>query len=143
MPDFANLLSKPLDEVKRPQAIPAGTYNAMIKSYEAAESKEKKTPYIRFHFTITGPGADVNAADLDGVDLSKKQLRRDFFITPDAEYRLKEFIESCHIDTRGRTFQSTLPDMVNQPVLLEVVQRLNKDRPTDPPFNDVADCKGA
>lgn len=143
MPDFSTLLSKPLDSIKRPPPLPAGTYMGTIKSYEALESKEKKTPYIRFNLNLVSPGQDIDPNDLNGIDLSKRQLRRDFFLTPDAEYRLKEFLESLGIDTKGRTFQSTLPDSLNQAVQIEVVQRLNQDEPTAPPFNDVKSVSGA
>jgi len=137
MPDFSQLLSKPLDEVKRPPALPAGTYYGTIKSYELGESSEKKTPYVRMHLTLSHAGEDVDQADLNGIDLNKKQLRADFYLTQDADWRLKEFLESCHIDTKGRTFQSSLPDCVNAPVQMYVTQRLNQRSPTDPPFNEV------
>lgn len=143
MPDFSQLLSKPLDEVKRPPSLPAGIYYGTVHRYEVGESQNKKTPYVRFLFNLTFAGQDIDPKDLDGVDLSKKSLRRDFYITPDAEYRLKEFLESMKITTKGRTFQSTLPDSIGQAVKLEVVQRINKDAPTEPPFNEVKDCAGA
>lgn len=140
--DFSQLLSKPLDEVKRPPPLPAGTFYATVKNYEPGESKNKKTPFIRFNFTLTGPGPEHSAEDMQGVDLSKKALFRDYYLTPDADWRLKDFLSSMGIDTAGRTFASTLPESINQPVILDVAQRPNPEKPTDPPFNDVKDCKG-
>jgi len=143
MPDFSQLLSKPLDEVKRPTALPQGTYFGSVKSYELGESSEKKTPFVKVHFTLSHAGDDVDQTELNGVDLAKRQLNTSFYLTPDADWRLKEFLESCKIDTRGRTFQSTLPDCINAPVMLDVVQRLNSRNPTDPPFSEVKTARGA
>lgn len=148
MANFSELLSKPLDDVKRPPTLPAGTYHGFIKSYEPGESSEKKTPYVRFNFTVTSAGDDIDPRDLTGedgrpIDLSKKQLRRDFYMTADAEYRLKEFLESMKIPTKGRTWASSLPETINQAVILDVIQRPNRDKPTDPPFAEVRDCRGA
>lgn len=142
MPDFSQLLSKPLDDVKRPKVLPPGTYFGMVKSYELGESSEKKTPYVRINFALSHAGDDVDQAELTDIELGKRTPRTDFYLTPDADWRLKEFLESCHIDTKGRTFQSTLPDCVNSPVIIDMVQRINQQRPTDPPFNDIKSVKG-
>jgi hypothetical protein len=143
MPDFSSLLSKPVDDIKRPASLPAGTYFGTVKNFEVGESQEKKTPFVRFNFTLTHAGPDIDPADMAEVDLSKKQLRQDYYITPDAEYRLKEFLESMKIPSKGRTFQSMLPDAISQPVMLDVVQQLNQKDPTAPPYNNVRSCKGA
>jgi len=142
MANFSDLLSKPLDEVIRPPALPAGTYFGSVKNYELGESSEKKTPYVRFNFATSHAGPEIEPSDLEGVDLSKKQLRSDFYLTPDAEWRLKEFLESLGFDTKGRTFASLLPDTINSPVMMDVTQRLNQRNPTDPPFNEVRSVKG-
>ena len=54
MVDFSALLSKPADEIKRPPALPAGTYKGIIKTHKFDESSEKKTPYVRFDVKFTG-----------------------------------------------------------------------------------------
>ena len=141
MADFKSLLSRPVDDVKKPLALPVGTFYGMIKNYELGESKQKKTPYVRFNFTLTGPGEDIDAADIEGIDLSKKALRTDFYITPDSEYRLKDFIESLGLPTAGRTFFELLPDCISRDVVLDVTQRSNEDG--SEMFNDVAKVKGA
>lgn len=148
MANFSELLNKPVDDVKRPPSLPAGTWNATIKSYEATESGEKKTPGIKFFFHNLQPGPDIESQDLidsDGspINLANKQLQTTFWLTPDSEYRLKEFCESLRIETKGRTWASVLPDTLNQLVMLDVIQRPNPKRPSDPPFNEVREVKGA
>lgn len=128
MVDFSSLLSKPLDEVEKPLPLPAGTYHGRILKYGVGETtSDKKTPYVQFDFQIVAAGEDVDPEALVKIDLSKKQMRNSFYLTPDAEYRLKEFINSCGISTAGRTFNETLPETINQPVLISVIQKPNRD----------------
>lgn len=143
MPNFQELLSRPLDEIKRPPALPPGTYFGSIKSYEPGASSQKKTPFVKFHLAVSHAGDDVTAEDLAGIELGKKQLSKDFYLTADAEWRLKEFLVSLGIETTGRTFQSTLPETIGKAVMMDVRQRMNAQKPEDPAFNDVADVKGA
>lgn len=136
MVDFSQLLSTPTDEIKRPPALPAGNYNGTITKYEFKESNEKKTPFVQFTFRVDSAGEGIEPADLEGIDLSKKTLRRDFYLTEDAMWRLKEFLDSFDFPTAGRSLGEVIPDTLNQPVLLDVVQQAARD-PMDPPFNNV------
>lgn len=138
--DFKQLLSKPLDDVKKPPPLPAGTYFGAITKWEFGESPEKKTPYVRFFFLLQSPGPDIDVNELTGVDLAKRSPRKDFYITPDAEWRLKEFIESAGASTAGRSFASAIPDLQNRPVIIEVTQRSSKDGKDI--YNDVGEVKG-
>lgn len=139
--DFKSLLSKNMDEVKRPVPLPPGTYRGVVAKFEFKESQEKKTPFVRFMIQITAPGDDVAGdPNLAKIDLSKKQLRKDFYLTPDAEYRLKEFIDSCGIATKGQSFGVSIPNTQNAPVLIEVTQRPGQEDGEF--FNDIGSIKG-
>lgn len=130
--DFRSLLAQPLDDVKRPQPLPAGDYNGVIKSFEFMESSKKKTPFVRFHLGITAPGEDVIAQEsevLKGIDLAKKQINGDYFFTDDAKYRLKDFLESCNINTAGRTWDETIPEAINQQVMMTLALEPDQNDP--------------
>jgi hypothetical protein len=142
MVDFRNLLNVKLDDIAPPKALPAGTYHGIIQKFEVGDNNKNKTPYVRIHVSFTQPGADIIPEDLEGIDLTQKRMSRDFFLTPDARYRLKELIASCGIMTEGRAFDETLPELQNQPVLIEISQRLNNEDPTAPPRNDIKSLKG-
>ena len=139
--DFKSLLSKPSDDITKPKPLPAGTYNGMVSKYEFGESKEKKTPYVRFFLTVHSAGEDIDPADIEGIDLTKKQLRRDFYLTDDALYRLKEFAVSIGVEATGRSLGEMIPDCVNAQVLIAVTQRNSQDGSEI--YNDVGDVKGA
>ena len=138
--DFKTLLSKPADSVERPKPLPAGTYHGLITSYKYDESQQKKTPYVRLNLVTHRAGEDVDAELLNGVDLSKKQLRRDYFLTDDAMFRLKDLIESCGVQTTGRSMGELVPELLNKAVIISVVQRPSQDG--SELYNDVKELAG-
>lgn len=124
MPDFSQLLRKPIAEAKRPPCLPIGDYPAKISRYELGESRQNKTPYVRLHVALTGAPDGMDPSDLDGIDLSKRQMRRDFYLTEDAYFRLAELIKSCNIEAED--FETAVPHLVGCDVLAEVQQYINQ-----------------
>jgi hypothetical protein len=142
-PNFNELLRKPVDEAKRPPALPGGTYFGTItkQEYDKANN-DKKTPFCRYHVTLESAHESIPAEDLEGTDLTKKTMRREFYLTPEADWRLAEFLKSCGIDTSGRSFAETIPEALGKRVQVEVTRELNKKKPTDPPYNNISDMTG-
>lgn len=136
MADFRTLLRKPMDEVKAQPVLPAGTYHGRIVSYELGESSRKRTPFVRYHVALTGAGDDVDPADLEGISLTDKKLRTDFFITDDATFRLKQFLESDGSSLAGRSLGECIGDVVNGNVLVAVTQRTSSTN-ADQVFNTI------
>lgn len=141
MVDFSKLLSKPIDDVSKPKPLPRGTYTGQVSGFEYAESKEKKTPFVRYTLKVHAPGEDVDTDDLEGITVAGKTLRKDFYLTDDSQWRVKEFLESCGIATSGRSLGETIPDAVNVQVMIEVTQRPGQD-PSEI-YNDVGTLVGA
>lgn len=137
MVDFNALLARPLDDVKRPPVLPIGTYYGIINKYEYKESSAKKTPYVQFTINQIEPGEDIAPEDLEGIDFSKRTQFADFYITPDAEWRLKELIESLGVSTSGRSFGETIPECQGLAVQMDIIQEINRQNPEDPPRNRV------
>jgi hypothetical protein len=140
MVDFSKLLRKPAGEAKRPPVLPAGDYQGIIKAFELGDANRNKTPYCRFQVGLIGWGEgtpetwtvfdpasgktyDVSQAD---IDLSKRQMRRDYYLTEDALFRLDELIRSCGVEPAGRTYEEILPEMIGQQVLVEIQQYTNQ-----------------
>lgn len=130
--DFSKLLSKPLDDVKKPPAWPAGTYQGIIARYEFGDQNKNHTPYCRFFLKATGPGEGLEPSEVEGIDFSKgREFRKDFYLTDEADWRLKAFIESCGVSTAGRTFAETVPEVLNLPINIEVVQQNSTQNPKE------------
>lgn len=141
--DFRKLLDVQADTIQPPKALPTGNYFGNIKSFETGQSSEKQTPFIRFHFTLTHASPDIEESELEGIDLAKKNLRTDFYLTDDSKYRIVQFLESVGLNIKGRTVSELLPETQGLPVQIAVTQRFNKKDPSAPPFNEVAKVTGA
>ena len=140
--DFAKLLSKPLNDVKKPPAWPAGTYLGHVARFEFGDDNQNKTPYARFHIKVTAAGPGLEASELEGIDLTKgREFRKDFYMTEEADWRLKEFIESCGVPTTGRTFGETVPECANAQVQIEIIQQ-NSKRNAEELVNFAGEVKG-
>jgi len=127
--DFSSLLRQPAGQAKKPPVLDAGNYPATVRSYEVDNKNKNKTTYVRFHVGYTGwPDGASPQTNEDGtiIDLSKRQGRRDFFLTPDALWRLDEFLRSCGVDLAGRSYEEVLPEIVNKSVVASVKQYMNE-----------------
>lgn len=127
MADFSKLLSKPVESAEKPKPKPAGTYFGQIEGYTLGESKEKKTPYVRFTASNLSPGDDVDRSQLEGVDLTKWKPTFDFYLTEDSLYRLRAFLESLNLNVAGRTFNELMPETKNLPVKMTATNSTSQD----------------
>lgn len=125
MVDFSQLLRKPVGEAKRPPALPVGDYPGVIKGYAFGDNNRNRTPYIRFTLGLTGWPEDADP--LDGVDLSKRQKTRDYYLTDDAEWRLHDFIQTLGLDLNGQSLEEAIPQTVGCSVMVSIRQRLNQE----------------
>ena len=128
--DFRSLLDTKWDDVKKPPTWPAGTYHGVIARQQyGRQQNEKKTPYAEQFITITEPGEDVAEQCQElGIDVAKRQVSTKLWLSEDAQYRVKEVLHSCGIDTAGRGFGETLPELIGKSVLVEITQRPRRSR---------------
>lgn len=139
MPDFTELLRKPAGEAKEPEPLPQAEFPAIIKSHEFGDNNRNKTPYVRYHLAYTGWPEGVEP--VEGIDLTKKTGRKDFYLTEDSLYRLDDFLRGLGIELEGRSYEETIPEAVGMHVIAEVVQQLNQQ--TNKPFNLINDVRPA
>lgn len=123
MANFAQLLRKPADEVKRPEALPDGTYFGTIQGHEFGESKQKKTPYIQFNIILTHAGDGV---DTEGLEPNGRKFRDTYYLTEDAMWRLKDFLEGLGVNTEGRSFDELIPQTQGRSVMLDIARAPNQ-----------------
>src|ERR1700676_4234023 len=107
--DFSKELSVKSDEIERPKALPVGHYYATIRGHEFNLSRAKQTPFVRFLLAPAEACEDVDAAELAGIDLSRRELRKDYYITPGAKYRLADMLDNV-IGQPKRTLDERLPE---------------------------------
>lgn len=124
---FRELLSQPTDAVERPRAIADGHYLGEIKGNEFGASRQRQTPFVQFNLTITEACADVPQGANDGIDLASRQLRKVFYITPTALYRLSDMLDAVLGKQAGRSFDERIPETRGARVMFAVGHRDNED----------------
>lgn len=117
MTDFQNLLSKPVTDIERPPPLPAGSYFFTIQRYSMEKIGQKQTPACTLVLTVNSPD-EVDPDEIDAIGglakIQGRQMRYNFFVTEDALWRFREFIEKvCHINTSGRTLGECIPEILN------------------------------
>ena len=123
IPNFRELLSKPTNEVDRPRALAAGHYIGELTTHEFGVSRQKQTPFVRFNVKLIEEASDVENGANKGIDLSRRELRRDFFITPQALYRLSDFLDAVLGKQVGRPFDQRIPETRGVRVMVQVTRR--------------------
>lgn len=149
MPDFSKLANAKAGEAKKPKALAEGNYSGIIKSwsFEPAPAGKDYESIVRFNLGLLNWPSSITDADkfqeqVDGslkpIDLSRRQLRRDFY--DNVLYRLDDFIKSCGIDMNNRTYSEVLPELIGKRVTVQVKQYLNQS--TSEIGNNVGDLVG-
>lgn len=124
--DFKALLDVQVDSVERPPTFPAGSYNAVVVAYEYGTSSKKGTPYCRFEIRLSSPQEGVDPdlfEEAGGMEklADRKNMNLDFYLTNDAKYRLRKFLENTlEINCSGSTFDQKIPEAVNTPFTAEI-----------------------
>lgn len=134
--DFKQLLTKPLDEVKRPTALPTGTYFGTISKFAFGESRfedkdtHEKNAEVKFTLVGIRAGEDVDQGLLEPCEaetpLAKRSMQTELPITGGKEWITKAFMEGLGIDCTGRSWGDTIPETLNQEVMFQITQRMDK-----------------
>lgn len=132
--NFRELLSVTSDQVERLKPLPEGHYLGTVSGYEFGLSKQKQTPYVRVQLTPSEATDDVDSSLLDGIDLSKRNLRRDYFITPAARYRLADMLDAV-LGKDSRLLDERIGDIRGAKVMFGVTQRQSENGADT--YNDV------
>ena len=142
--DFRQLLSTPMDDIKRPPPLPAGTYHGVVASHEFGESSSKKTPFVQYNLALISPGDDVDqdtfSEAISVLELSKRNFFVKYYLTDGAKYRVKDFLESVGVTWTGRSLGECIPEARNARVLASVTQKNSDDGKSI--YNNVEDMKG-
>jgi|SRR5215831_88350 len=137
--DPTSLLRPSAKSTLPPPAIPADLYPGVIKTYEITQSNNG-TPLLRLPVGLLDWPSSVAEEDRyqemeDGtkvpVDLSRKQLRKDFFLTPAAYFRLENFLVSMgfeiNTDSEGnKDYETPVSQLFGRKVNVEVQRILNR-----------------
>jgi len=133
--NFKDLLTKPIEETERPKPIPPGTYIVTTKDHAFDVSSKKQTPYVQFNYIVSEPQDDVDEDLLEvfgGTEkLMVKALNTKFYLTGDAMFMLKEYLEEAlEISTGGRNYDEVLPETTGMRCLVHITHAMAQDGKT-------------
>lgn len=112
--NFAALLQGKMEEAKKPEPLPEGSYFGTVDANppKMDVSQKKKTPFVRVKINLSNPGDDVDQDALTAAapnGLSGKSKTVDFYLTETAQWRLSEFInDHCGINDPSLSFNEGL-----------------------------------
>lgn len=147
--NFKELLSTPVTSAERPKPRPAGQYMGVISAFKFDESRQQKTPFVRLSLKSVQPGQGITADEAtfkrleEAGGCDKWSVSKDYYLTEDAKYRLRELMESCKLRVEGRSFMEVIPELVNQPVVFDVTEEsFERKDDTTGVGNRVGDMRG-
>src|SRR5215471_5233957 len=118
MPDFNELLDRDPTTFERPPTAPEGEYLCVIESKQYGQSSQKKTPFVEFRFKPSAPLESVPPELIADIDLTKVKFRDEFYLTPEAMFRLREFFET--VDCVMETTRESIDAAVGQQVVVTI-----------------------
>jgi len=112
--NITDILDMPSSSIERPKPIPQGTYVSQVMGqFREDKSTKKQTRYHEYTLKLVKPATngqdeplDVDMEDLaraltkasgEIAELSARTLRHTLYITPDALWRYKEFLDHLGI----------------------------------------------
>lgn len=154
-PNFSSMLRKPAGQAKKPDALPVGDYPGIVKSYEVHDKNKNKTVQVDYQVAYLGWPESVSddqrvVTSDDGtqrsIDLSKRQSRKAFYIfnqdgsEADDLWKLDEFLRSCGIEPKGRSYEELIPEAVGKRVIAPVTQKYDEGK--NETFNNIGKLVG-
>lgn len=144
MVDFSAIAAQAAGQSKKPPRLPPADFPGVVKSFEWGDANKNKTTYVRLMLGFTGFPDSVpetweefdnetqttNTVSRADIDLSKRTMRKDFYMTEDSKWRLDDFLKSMNINCgtpdAPRSYAEALPELIGQAVLIEVQHQLNQ-----------------
>ncbi len=129
MPNFEDILNKPASEIKPPEALPVGTYHAMIDGPpEPGKSSKKQTDFLKFKFKILKAMEDVDQVAAMEQQVQGKTVTQDYYIVDSSVWRLKELlVDHLGIEEGTKSLREMLAEVPGQQVLVKLKHDISDD----------------
>jgi hypothetical protein len=133
-PSFEEILNKPASEIRPPEALPVGTYHALIDGPPTpGKSSQKQTDFLQFKFRILSAQSDVDAAKAAEQQVVGKIITNDYYITETAAYRLKDMltndlgIEAENGSGAAKSLRELIAEAPGKQVMVKLKHDLSQD----------------
>jgi len=126
---FSAILDQQVEDAERPKPLPVGTYLCVVTGLPRFDkSSRAQTDFAEFTLQPTEVYDDVDKDELEAMGgLENRTLRITFWLTEDAKWRLRKFLEDCGIDVSGKSFHEAIEEAPGQQVIANVTHDPAKD----------------
>ena len=127
-PNFAPILDQQSSTVERPKPLPVGTYVCVVKGFPRYDKSSKKgTDFVEFTLQPLQAAEDVDQEALEEMGgFTNRTIRATYYITEDAKWRLKKFLNDCGIEEDDLTLRQRIDLSPGRQVLAAI-----KHQPSD------------
>jgi hypothetical protein len=132
---FSSILDQQVEDAERPKPLPAGSYICVIPALPRFDkSSKKQTDFVEFALqpldvlTDKDGKTDVDVDALEAMGgLENRTLRATFYITEEAKWRLRKFLEDLGLDVKGKSFHECISESPGCQVVAHVIHEPSAD----------------
>lgn len=134
---FASILDQQSTEVERPKPLPVGTYICVVNGLPRFDkSSKKQTEFVEFNLRPLQAMDDVDDEALttaltrgngSSKALQDMTIRATYYLTEDAIWRLKKFLDDCGIDEEGLTLRQRIDQSSGRQVAANLRHEASED----------------
>lgn len=137
MPDFDSIMQREAGSAERPRPAAVGTYRVEFDTWQkrSATVEGEEIPITRVNFIPVNAEADVDPAENEGLDLSRKRFNFDFWLRESQLYQLDDFIAKTMGVNSGGSYAEQLDECKGRECMAYVEQR--SDDSGEPRWNDI------
>ena len=128
-PNFGAILDTPATDIAPPKPLPVGSYVCLVMGLPKMDkSTRKQTEFVEFTLKYMSALDDVDEEALDDAltkpsgeqtALTEKTTKITFYLTENAIWRLKKFLEDdLQIEAEDRTLRQMIDDAPGRQVLI-------------------------
>ena len=129
--DFSAILNTKPEDIEDPKILPPGEYRAVVSERPTLdESAKKKTPYVRFTYSILEALESVDPDAIEAIggirkkDGSPRTMGRDdYYLTEDSLFRIKTLANSMWGEGNWENIAWVIENAQGQEVILTVAHR--------------------
>ena len=140
--DVRALLSVPAEDMERPRPLADGHYIAEVSGQPEFDqtrpnAEGKQTHLVRFNYKVLEECEDVAKDANKGIDLARREIRQEFFITPAAAYRLGDAVNGILGAAPGVGVDERLADVQGARVQIQLRERTDRRTGEKTGYNEV------
>lgn len=125
---ISSVLDQKVGDYERPKSLPVGEYICTVQSHEFGKSSKKQTDFVRFALKPLEAMETVDSEALAEIGgLGEKTIRATFYLTENAGYRLKEFLEHCGLDDLDMPVSQACAEATGCQVIATLVHGQSED----------------